>query len=81
MGRRCGAGWPGATAKPPAPGRRNGRTGRFTVRRLGLYTAAVAATATGCAERAPLGVRRSLEVSPNVDPMRPNEPPRRRGGP
>ena len=45
-----------------------------------LY-AAVAATTPGYAERAAHHVRRAREVAPNLDPMRPNEPPRRRGGP
>ena len=45
-----------------------------------LYTA-VAATTPGYAERAAHHVRRAREVAPNLDPMRPNEPPRRRGGP
>ena len=45
-----------------------------------LYTA-VAATTPGYAERAAHHVRRSLEVAPNLDPMRPNEPPQRLAGP
>ena len=44
-----------------------------------LYTA-VAGTTPGYAERAAHHVRRAREVAPNLDPMRPNEPPRRRGG-
>ena len=45
-----------------------------------LYTA-VAATTPGYAQRAAHHVRRAREVAPNLDPMRPNEPPPRRGGP